>query len=1172
MTKIGSTDADPADGPALARPSPTPPSAALDEQTAPAPAVVYGGSQPKQWEAARVHLAALRDAGDMGALLAVCAQVAPDAGINPAGEHAAFRLYRACLAAVQTRPWPTFRVGPASDVTALLDAAGAEQYSQQCATVGRLATPEEVAAPEPGHPLPVGEFFEVIEARAGHPCYRSINVTLDDKGKKRPRGEKNDLSPEQIGANRGSGNTLSLSVKHVPDLYVVDFDTKELDGCALRDFLVERGVSWTETAKGFHYYVLLPEMVAYTQQQKVCADKRYEVDLLKTNNVWETKERRIAGALMEIAWGDIAPYFDVAKMTGSSGLGQAAFVQGPLTREPRHNTTAPVAAQTLPAPATDAAPFALDAMSGADRAEYEEITALLRLVPPDCEYDAWVMLGMCLHTECRGVSNSWHLQLWDTWSAGSEKYKRGECARKWATFRVGTAQQRGFGSLVRYVRETHPDEYAALACPPGAVSAALNSMFAAHGVDRELRWAVAGRDDVTVQLANSDGVCAARLGSHRECLEHTQGSSTLTIVRKKAGGIRQITATCTAGCKQCSLTKQPAFALSGALESALWPPRAESDITPDTELSKKQVQQSIINDAVLAYIAKHELSKDGGTVVQCDPRCLHNRVPVRVDHGNGRRVSMTIEMLVSRVENADETVGQLIKGDPSFRASTLRFLTGDINGFPQVMRSKVVYGYQNGLYEIGEYLPDGDDCDVQRGTPLCRFTPYGDIDDGHHLCNIIVRVYIHTDFQQSWLSMDERSLLCKYCSVLDSVLAPSFGESVVEEWSINGKTEEWPIGFLLLAMLARLLFDVRLMDSWRVALWLWGESSCGKTTLVALVRALQSQGCVGEIADTFEKVFGLYNIRDKDLAVLPDVKRPEGAPFALTEATYQIMVEGGQVPVPEKNAKGGGAAGVAWTVPMVACSQYPPTPDIWTDPRQAVSNRTFCFHFDTLPSTTNDELEAQMTAPTQLGPSLVLITRLYCRLKAFVGNKGFAEWAKTLDYISDQYDTQKLANNPLLRFLTQTKGDNTSRDKIRWCEYQGGASTPIADLKRSYGAWMQFTEGQRSPDLAGPFTKQNLTATLRAAGEKLGGVLEHRTPSRPNINQCKFCSAKEPEKMTGACCAPYVQAKLHGQLHTKRGKGPMPQEQACIRGLVLCEEFRGEGHDPATLFNLGARQ
>ena len=174
-----------------------------------------------------------------------------------------------------------------------------------------------VSVDENAAPVSIESFFQEVEATAECPCYRRIQVTLNGQGKKIPSGEKNDMSPEQIGVDRGSGNTFSLSVKHVARLYVVDFDTKDLDGCKLRDYLDSLGAACVETKKGFHYYLLVNDMIAYTQQQKIYIDDRYEVDLLKTNNVWETCDRTVTGKLVEVDWSDLQQFFDIPKMTSA---------------------------------------------------------------------------------------------------------------------------------------------------------------------------------------------------------------------------------------------------------------------------------------------------------------------------------------------------------------------------------------------------------------------------------------------------------------------------------------------------------------------------------------------------------------------------------------------------------------------------------------------------------------------------------------------------------------------------------------------------------------------------------------------------------------------------------------------------------------------------------------
>ena len=54
---------------------------------------------------------------------------------------------------------------------------------------------------------------------------------------------------------------------------------------------------------------------------------------------------------------------------------------------------------------------------------------LLNAIPPDCDYDEWLKVGMALKHEGADCS------VWDGWSSHGHKYKAGECERKWRTFR-----------------------------------------------------------------------------------------------------------------------------------------------------------------------------------------------------------------------------------------------------------------------------------------------------------------------------------------------------------------------------------------------------------------------------------------------------------------------------------------------------------------------------------------------------------------------------------------------------------------------------------------------------------------------------------------------------------------------------------------------------------------
>ena len=119
----------------------------------------------------------------------------------------------------------------------------------------------------------VSEWIKQQEQEIGHPIYRRIKVApatekrFPDgtiiKEPKKPFGERNTWSPEEIGApnskksSRGYSEEdftdFSLYLKHMPGCYCVDIDTKDLDDCCFADNLFNCGTYYTETKKGFHF-------------------------------------------------------------------------------------------------------------------------------------------------------------------------------------------------------------------------------------------------------------------------------------------------------------------------------------------------------------------------------------------------------------------------------------------------------------------------------------------------------------------------------------------------------------------------------------------------------------------------------------------------------------------------------------------------------------------------------------------------------------------------------------------------------------------------------------------------------------------------------------------------------------------------------------------------------
>lgn len=78
---------------------------------------------------------------------------------------------------------------------------------------------------------------------------------------------------------------------------------------------------------------------------------------------------------------------------------------------------------------------------------------VINSIPADCDYNDWRSVGMACFNE--GIA----LDVWDEWSATSAKYKAGECAAKWDTFKSGSLSQ---GTLWYLLKKHNPTKYVEL--------------------------------------------------------------------------------------------------------------------------------------------------------------------------------------------------------------------------------------------------------------------------------------------------------------------------------------------------------------------------------------------------------------------------------------------------------------------------------------------------------------------------------------------------------------------------------------------------------------------------------------------------------------------------------------------------------------------------------------
>lgn len=239
--------------------------------------------------------------------------------------------------------------------------------------------------------------------------YRKINYSYIN-GRKVPKGEHNDYTLQQI--NNDPGNWLdgikaySIYMKYIPDLYCIDFDEKPIENSELYKVLKFTKCYYTETKKGFHYYVKISDIGEYKNQQKIGTED-LEVDLIKMNNIWETTDRIVQGEkFTNFKWDKLQKWFDVDKMNFKNKIVEIEEAEIEIE----------------------------DVQISVPKCNVNEFKTLLnRLDKKRYEYKYWLDVGIICFNNFDGEELG--LQLWNNWSMKDESYDSYKVmVEKWFSF------------------------------------------------------------------------------------------------------------------------------------------------------------------------------------------------------------------------------------------------------------------------------------------------------------------------------------------------------------------------------------------------------------------------------------------------------------------------------------------------------------------------------------------------------------------------------------------------------------------------------------------------------------------------------------------------------------------------------------------------------------------
>ena len=255
----------------------------------------------------------------------------------------------------------------------------------------------------------VGELFNHFDNKLA--CVRHINVTRTNTGKKVPDWENNSLSPGQIMMNRGNknSNTFSFYIKHIKNLFCVDFDSKNLSNCDLYNYLNNNNVGYVETVKGYHYYIYIDNIGEFSNEIKVL-NQNIDIDLIgKGRNIWESKEREYNGDINNVKrfdWFDISQFFNIHRMNFNNNIEEG------LPSEPIE-------------------PIEIAKCSKDDLIKYIDSTKIIERLS---NYDDWLTLGMICYNNFDGGDDGF--DIWNKYSKEDDKYEgKRKLKEKYNTFK-----------------------------------------------------------------------------------------------------------------------------------------------------------------------------------------------------------------------------------------------------------------------------------------------------------------------------------------------------------------------------------------------------------------------------------------------------------------------------------------------------------------------------------------------------------------------------------------------------------------------------------------------------------------------------------------------------------------------------------------------------------------
>ena len=224
-----------------------------------------------------------------------------------------------------------------------------------------------------------------------------------------------------------------------------------------------------------------------------------------------------------------------------------------------------------------------------------------------------------------------------------------------------------------------------------------------------------------------------------------------------------------------------------------------------------------------------------------------------------------------------------------------------------------------------------------------------------------------------------------------------------QEWTED--VQRW-----LLCLLGRLCFNTGDIDDWQVLPFLLGQAGSGKSTILEKIAKLfYESDDVGTISNNMEVKFGLGSIKDKLLAVGPEIK----ANFSMEQSEFQSMISGESVQIAIKHKT---ASSIRWKTPAIIAGNEVPQ---YSDNAGSISRRLIVFLFNKKVKAGKGDTQLGKKLEKEVGHILYAAARTYLDT---VNKHGSSDiWSILPKYFRDSRDEMAATTNALHSFITSDR-------------------------------------------------------------------------------------------------------------------------------------------------------